>query len=161
MGTIAKPTKTIEVPLWSYEDASDDVKKKIMQKHYDINVDGDFWFESIYEDAKIIGLEITDFDTYHGTIHGKLKNYVDECCALILTNHGKKTDTYALAKKFKGTDSEDEDYEEIEKEFSYSLLEEYLSMLRKEYEYMTGEEAIVETFAANEYLFDEEGAIRG
>jgi len=38
-------------------------------------------------------------------------------------------------------------------EYTYALREEYLSMLRKEYEYLTSTECVDETIRANEYEF--------
>jgi hypothetical protein len=38
-----------------------------------------------------------------------------------------------------------------------AMLEEYIVLLRKEYEYLTSRDAIIETIMANEYLFDESG----
>jgi len=37
--------------------------------------------------------------------------------------------------------------------------EEYLSLLRQEYEYLTSKDAIVETIQANDYEFTEEGKL--
>lgn len=45
---------------------------------------------------------------------------------------------------------------EIECEFR-SLMKEFYSNLEKEYDYLTSEEAIIETIEANEYEFDAEG----
>ena len=52
---------------------------------------------------------------------------------------------------------DENDYEEINVEFERALKEEYLSILRREYDYLTSEEAIIETIQANEYEFDEDG----
>ena len=40
------------------EKLSDKAKQKAIEKFYDINVDYDWW-DSVYEDAKNIGLKIT------------------------------------------------------------------------------------------------------
>jgi hypothetical protein len=42
-------------------------------------------------------------------------------------------------------------------EFKYALLEEYLSMLRREVDYMQSTEYIEEGIRANEYEFTEDG----
>lgn len=47
--------------------------------------------------------------------------------------------------------------EDIDDEFLRSLCEDYRIMLQQEYDYLTSEEAIIETIKANEYEFDEEG----
>ena len=54
----------------------------------------------------------------------------------------------------------DEDvFEDINNEFHRELLECYKRMLHREYEYITSEEAIIEAFEVNEYLFTEDGHI--
>ena len=54
----------------------------------------------------------------------------------------------------------EDDFEVLNTEFERALKEEYLSILRKEYEYLTSEESIIETIEANEYEFDEEGNLQ-
>jgi predicted house-cleaning noncanonical NTP pyrophosphatase (MazG superfamily) len=174
----ATTTKTIN--LYSYDDASDDLKEKIIEKHHDINVDTDFWFEYHYDDAKTIGLEIEEFDIYHGTIGGKVLESMPLVINKIIENHGKDCDTHILAKEYQSkwnalvekystdnpemvdvdnSDVFDDLADDMEKEFSDSLLEEYLSLLVKDYEYQTSEKAVIETIIANEYTFNEEGEI--
>ena len=53
----------------------------------------------------------------------------------------------------------EEEIEEMEKEYENDLCGEYLSMLRKEYEYLTSEAAIIETIEANEYTFTKNGKL--
>jgi len=56
--------------------------------------------------------------------------------------------------------SQDEiDTEDIDAEFLQSLCEDYSIMLQKEYEYLTSEEAIIETIEANDYEFTENGEL--
>ena len=52
-----------------------------------------------------------------------------------------------------------EDLEDLNKEFLRSLCEDYRIILQKEYEYLTSEEAIIETIEVNEYEFTEEGEL--
>ena len=65
-------------------------------------------------------------------------------------------------------DETHEDYEssnnedkliDMENEFLKSLLEDYSIMLQNEYEYLTSEEAIIETIEANEYEFTQAGKL--
>lgn len=55
--------------------------------------------------------------------------------------------------EFKWTD----EAKEVEKEYQKALLEDYLVLLRNEYDYQTGEEALKKSILANEYLFTEDG----
>jgi cell division protein FtsB len=50
-----------------------------------------------------------------------------------------------------------EEIEELKDEFLKDLSNDYLTMLRDEYEYMTSKDAIIETIEVNEYEFDEDG----
>jgi hypothetical protein len=47
--------------------------------------------------------------------------------------------------------------EELKDEFLNDLSNDYLKILRDEYEYMTSKDAIIETIEVNEYEFDEDG----
>ena len=49
---------------------------------------------------------------------------------------------------------------ELETDFLNSLLKDYSIMLQKEYEYLQSENAILETFTANDYTFEENGKMR-
>lgn len=62
----------------------------------------------------------------------------------------------SLYDKIKDTE---EEIETLEKEFKNDLLREYLSILRKELDYLLSEEAIIETIEANDYDFREDGSI--
>jgi len=137
------------------------------------------WWESVYEDAEMVGLGITGFDIGRGNmISGDFAEYGLEVARLIVENHGETTETYLVATDFlnewkaakkkaieDGEDSdcvEDGDFdeaEEIESEFKRALMEEYLSILRNDYEYLTSEESIIETIQANEYEFTADGKL--
>jgi len=48
---------------------------------------------------------------------------------------------------------------ELENQFHKELQEDYLSMLRREYEYLTSEEVIIEALECNGYEFLDNGSI--
>lgn len=147
--------RTIEVELFRFDELDDDTQDKAVERLADINVHYEWW-ESIYEDAERIGLRITAFDTYRREIEGDLIESENEVLRRIISEHGPTTDTHAMALahyalKYSGEfDPED---------FKHDLLQEYLSMLDREYEYMTSREAIVETIEANEYEFTANGEL--
>lgn len=92
---------------------------------------------------------------------------------LILSKHGKDCETYKTTVEYRKNREEiekefiklskDESYDDAiglcEDEYLASLLEDYSIMLQKEYEYLTSEEAIIETIQSNEYMFTEDGKI--
>ena len=53
----------------------------------------------------------------------------------------------------------DKDLEDLDEEYQKEFSEEVLSMLRREYEYMTSDEYIIEMFQANEYEFTDQGKL--
>ena len=53
----------------------------------------------------------------------------------------------------------EDEAQEIEADFTKALLEDYLIILRDEYEYQTSREQIVESIKANDYLFTELGEL--
>jgi hypothetical protein len=171
--------KTKTITLYSFDELSEEGKKKAINNLSTINVDYQWW-DSTYEDAKRIGLTINAFDTDH-YCKGDLTNSLSECCELIKQEHGEKCETYktaieylakwsALVKKYSdgvntdrvAEDNEyafDQDADDLEADFTKSLLEDYRIILRKEYEYLTSEEAIIETIKCNEYTFTEDGKL--
>lgn len=100
------------------------------------------WWENIYLEAERIGLIITDFDLEGNTIEGKLdgidtpKDVREAILAVYEDDEG-------VSKLMRDFDLDDEDFDE--KEFKYALLEEYLSLLKQEYEYLSSVEALIET----------------
>lgn len=154
-------TKTYDV--FSFDELDEDARQNALEKLWDINVDHEWW-NFTFEDARNIGLKITEFDLDRNRYaKGEFIDPAPEVAEKILSDHGKDCETYKTAKAFLDTIKEeypnnDYDYDEIiEKDFLYSLLEDYSIMLQKEYEYLTSEEAIIETIKANDYQFDKEG----
>ena len=173
---------TLTLTLYKFEELSDDAKQKAVDSMRNINVDHDWW-DYIYEDADNVGLEITEFDIYRGTIKGKLNEDLLVSCKTVRTDHGKDCDTFKTAKQYlaeycdgfiKWLSENEVDIEEsrldsfedytwsseaqvIANEYEKALLEDYLSILRKDYEYFTSDDMVIETIEANEYLFDEYG----
>jgi len=174
------------ITLYSFEELSEDAKKKAIERLYDLNVDYDWW-DFTYDNAARVGIEITEFDTYHLEIDGKLTLSLPESAAVIMREHGEKCATFATAKEHlegytkafrewlpqqdqesTGNHSEEEwlrdfSYEdeanELAENYRRAILEDYLIILRDEYECLTSEEAIVETIKASEYLFTESGIL--
>jgi hypothetical protein len=172
--------RTVTKTYYSFSELSEEAKQQAINKLCNINVSYDWW-ELTYDDAKQVGLKITGFDLNRGSyVEGSLPNHsMNECIDLIFANHGEECETFKLATKFRAewnnlvknySDgvkldevAEDKEYEfdqnadDMEEDFKNELCECYLTILRKEYEYQTSEEAIIQTIEANEYELDEEG----
>lgn len=145
--------RVIQTEVYKFDELDEQAQDKAIETMADINVDYSWW-DSTYDDASNIGLEITEFDTYRHTIDGNLTDDLQGVCKSIMANHGETCDTYKLAEQWQHKHGEDN-----EQEFKKLLLEEYLSILTKEYDYLTEREAIVETIEANEYEFTKDGGL--
>lgn len=168
--------KTVKINLYKFEELSEEAKQKALEKLYDLNVDHNWW-EFTYEDANNIGLKITEFDLYRKEIRGEFNYSANEVAQDILNNHGDTCETYHIAQdflnkwnpvfadymdetseNFESCDLEDKMFD-LEKNFLEELLNEYLSILQREYDYLTSEEAIIESIEANDYEFTEDGEL--
>jgi len=173
--------KTIEIQLFKFNELSDKAKEKALVQYYDWNVNFDWW-DSVYYDAKNVGIAINGFDIDRGN-YCKIEFRYDaeDICQKIIMEHGENCETHKIATKFLSdydelvkkysdgvktnivAEDNEEDFDneiiELETELHHELSEEYLSILRKEYEYLTSEEAIIEALEANKIEFTIDGEI--
>ena len=136
----------------------------------------------MYWDAEEAGIKITEFDIDRGSyVKGHFLSGAEEAAHKIVDSHGKMCETYKTAKEYlqdrdnlvekysdgikKDEVAGDNEYEfdaecdELDAEFLRSVLEDYRIILSKEHDYLTSEEAIIETIEANEYEFTEDGVM--
>lgn len=171
-------SRTVRIKLYYYLDLTEEAKIKALEHFADINVDYNWW-EFIYKDCEEIGCEIKSFDLDKRDCKIEFNNSCNEVSALIILNHGEECNTYKLAKDFVtdwnnlvlkysdsiNTDKVSEDNidifdieaDELENVFKKAISEDYLSILRKEYEYRISREAIEETIVCNCYEFTSNG----
>lgn len=161
----------------NWDEISDNVRENIFSKHGDMLVDYGWW-EFIYDDAKNVGLKISSFDLGGASyVKGDFLLSANEVAQNIINEHGDICETHKTAQNFLDEwspvfadylDENSENYEsyyaeqelqDLEDEFLKSLCEDYRIILQKEYDYLTSEESVVETFKANEYVFDKWGNI--
>lgn len=173
--------KTITTNLYKFSELSPAGKEAALTTLYDININ-DEWWTNTYEDAASVDIKITSFDNGGAqSITGELIDTAQTTAIAIIAEHGETCETYKTAKAFlsewdqlvkdhsdgSNTDVVCEDKEldfddladHLESEFVHSILEDYRIMLDKEWDYLSSEEAIIESIEANEYDFTEEGAI--
>lgn len=162
--------ETITRTLYQFHELSDKAKGRALEKLWDINVNNDFWHEHICDhDAKLIGCSIPSFSLAHC---GEIDFHCDDpeaTAKLIIEHHGETCQTYKLAHDYIDGNSTTSGWGPFNERttgkgdddalFTDALGEEYLSMLRREYEYLTSEEAIIESIEANEYEFTEDGEL--
>ena len=161
-------TRIREDIVYKFSELSDEAKEKAMGNLYNINVDYE-WYDSTYEDAERIGLKITEFNIYRGSYaKGELLDSAVNVADSIIKDHGPDCETVQTAKAYllefekiiaETTEDEEPETDDIDSEFLKSLLEDYRIILQKEYEYLTSEEAVMETIQANEYEFTADGKL--
>ncbi len=134
------------VNIYKFKELGEEAKERAVDHYNEHNLDYEWW-ESVYDDAENIGIEITAFDDVN--ISGDFLNDLDHTIAAIIRDHGKDTSTCELARNAG-------DY--TEEEFLYALLEEYRIMLRKEAEYLTSFPVVSETLDKMEYEFYADGS---
>lgn len=169
-------TVTKEYKVFEYVELSDKAKQKALEQVCEWNIDLDWW-DQVYEDAEQVGIKITSFDIDRGNnIEGSIITSVPEVIETILGNHGEQCETYKTAKRYqqalktlgeRPSESDEnaddgkweDERENTDHEFLNDILEDYLVMLRRDYEYQTSKEALEETIEANELEFTEDGKI--
>lgn len=172
-------TITTETNVYTFDELPQKAQEKAIQYLWDANVDYEWW-DAIYEDAERIGLKLTVFDLgIRRYAKGKWTESPERCAELILKEHGEDCETYSTARNYlfdreklvkkysdgnnidqvteDNEDEFDQECDELDADFLHSLCEDYSIILQKESEYLTSEEAIVETITANEYEFTIDG----
>ncbi len=144
--------------VYKFDELPEEGQRLAIEKHSDINVNHDWW-DSVYEDAAMIGLKLDSFDIYRRTITGELTLKPWQVIRRILKNHGDTCETYKTAAFWKDRLNIKGQRNTNSCEFFRSLLHDYLNMLDLEYNYLTGEEEIKETIRANDYDFKANGEI--
>ena len=155
--------KTIQINLYKFDELPEEAQRAALDKYADINVDHDWW-DSTYEDAKMIGLQITEFDLdrsrYAG---GEFIEPAAEVAQNILKEHGENCRTRKTALCFLEQQAawvREEEYDgALDDSFLNNILDDYSRTLQAESEYLQSDEAVKETLIANEYDFTIDGKI--
>lgn len=163
--------KTVSMNVYSFSELSEDAKS--VASVYIFENYTDDWYEGVFENAKLFGVKITGFDLRRRSISGEFidgiervideikKSKNDDLCKIVDWYEGEveKLDQKLITDE-SYTDSEyEEDLISLEKEFLYSVLEVFLVVLDREYEYVHSEEFAMEIAEANDLLFYEDGRV--
>lgn len=178
--------RIIETKAYQFQELDEKTKEKAIDNYRYVSVEHDSWWDFVKEDLISVGIELRSFDIERGSfaeIH--LEDFY-ETCELILKSHGENCETYKIAERYikeydsikdkmdnleciENDDSDEEhlnklmqldkDLEDLDEEYQKEFSEEVLSMLRREYEYMTSDEYTIEIFEANEYEFTDQGKL--
>lgn len=143
--------RTVEIKIFKFDELSSEAKENAIEYFSDINTD--YWWDFICDDAKNIGLDIVEFDLYLNQYNIKPIESFSKIKELILKNHGKETETYKIVDQY-DLRNFTQKHNMIE-----GLKKAYIKMLHNEYEYLTSDPAIIETIKANDYEFYENGKL--
>ena len=174
--------------VYSFNELSDDAKKRALNAFRDINVEYDWWdgaYDTICTAGKLIGLDIDriNFDTDLYCIFNAEYEYVRGASAAVCKEFPQNTDLHKIASELQALQKRHfyslscaiakgrsmnyyrcfrfgEDYEC--KDLG-DIIDDFAHwarvLLRDEYKYLTSDEAVKETIEANEYEFTEEGKL--
>jgi hypothetical protein len=170
-GIIMPQTKSYTV--YSFDELNEEQRQNAVNNLRYSNVDYEWW-DFIYEDAKTCGIIIDGFDVDRES-YCNIKSIESDTADKIIKEHGETCETYKIAKEFIEQRTviettkrllnneeeylEDNEIEELQEQLKKDMSKEYLSILRKEYEYLTSDEAIIETIKSNNYQFTEDGKL--
>ena len=92
--------RIIETKVYTFNELSDEVKAKVIEKNLYLNVDHEWW-ENVYEDAENVGLKITGFDIGRGQdCTGAFTTYAKKVAESILKEHGEQCETWKTASDY-------------------------------------------------------------
>lgn len=146
--------KQIVTTLYTFDELPQEAKQKALNENYFINTEPTYWWKERLEELEDLGFEVIDFELWRNKLDITPQIESFGICENIINEHGVHCKTYQIAKKhFNNEIGEDEFIEQIS--------DEYLRLMNEEMEHLESEEAIIETFRANDYHFDLNGKIRG
>lgn len=175
--------RTIELQAYKFNELDEQTKLQVIEDNIYINVEFDWW-DATYETLRECGIKVNSFDigrrqeceidfledgheiatnivdTFGQAMEivKDAKNFIKDRDALVKKyGEGNDIDGYSVKDEF--YDEFDEEEADLTHEFQRELSCEILNWLRDEYEYLTSEEAIIETIVANDIEFTEEGKL--
>jgi hypothetical protein len=150
--------------VYKFEELSEESKDLALENYWSINVDHDWWFYGVSDAAKELGLEIQSFDLGRDwSIDIKYHTYFYKIAEDILKTFSRNWEIFKISQYFlnniKGLDQNDEEYERLEYEYCKALENEFLNLLKAEYDFLTSKEMIKDTLVLNSYNFTKNGKI--
>jgi len=170
--------------VYKFEELSDEAKERVLEDNRYVLVEDYAWYDFIYDEADMIGIEIEGFDLYEGYIKIKLNTSVLNSVESAMQWFGESTEEYKLVKSYydaimKLADSDevkeyleenpdDDAYDAIYNmslddrfynEYISDMKRLFLKMLEDTYDYLISDEAIIKYFDNNDYEFFENGKV--
>lgn len=146
--------KQIVTTLYTFDELPQEAKQKALNENYQINTENPYYWKERLDELEDLGFEVCRFELWRNILYITPQIELSGIIWNIITEHGENCNTYKIAKQF-------ENLEIDEDEFVDQISDEYLRIIRDEENYLESEEAIIETFRANNYHFDLNGKIKG
>lgn len=151
----------IETKSYGFRELPDEIQEKVLNDYRDFNTYNDWWI-NVYEEAEEIGVKVKSFNLGRADYcEIEFIHYAEDTAKAILEQSGKVTNFYKLAKQFLNdfnAINEDEE-QELEDKFLDDLAEIIKEWLARELEYLESDEAIIDSFEANDCKFDKDGVL--
>ena len=178
--------RIIETKVYQFKELDEQTKKKAIDNCRYMSVEDGYWYEFIKDHLSDVCIELKSFDLDRGSFAEIHIEDLYDTCYLILRLYGETSEIYKIAKRYikeydsikeqmdnleciENDDSDEEhlnklmqldkDLEDLDEEYQKEFSEEVLSMLRKEYDYMTSDEHIIEMFEVNKYEFTDQAKL--
>lgn len=168
--------RTIETIVYSFNELDEKAKLKAIEKYRYFYVQ-DNWWQNVYDSAKEVGLQITEFDLdRRRNINGIFIKDAESVADYILKEFGETCEAYKMAENYQRerenilekaekdqhgdfTDlyTLDNELDDLDTELRNDLLRYYLKCLDLEYEYYMSDEFISDFLINNEYNFLPDG----
>lgn len=137
------------VKTYKFNELSEKVQQEVIDGYRWIAVEDSDWWESIADEIKEQGGDLVQFDIYKGTIQMDIVLSPIEFAKAIVANHGSSCHTYIISEDFINGEMSGKEYVE-------AISEQYLSILRQEYEYLTSDEYVrMEIIDMDEEYFED------
>ena len=136
------------VTIYKFEELSEDVQQELIDKYRYTRVECDWW-DYIEEEIKEQGGKLIEFGLDGHYIKIEIDYPIDFAKAIV-ANHGSSCDTYTISEDFINGELSGKEYVE-------AIAEQYLSILRLEYEYLTSDEFVREELIDIEGEYYEDG----
>ena len=163
--------ETITYKIYKFEELSEEVQQKVIDRHYDWIMDS-FWYEHIADEIYNQGGKLVGFALDGGSYCEIKFDDVEDFAKNIIKNHGKECETFKTSQAFLDkakplydldtddiTYEQEQELEELEREYIREIQEDYRIVLSKEYEYLTSDEAIRESLICMDREFTADGEV--
>jgi len=151
----------IETKSYGFYELPDEIQEKVLYENRNFNTLED-WYINVYEEAEEIGIWVKSFNLGRSDYcEIEFIRYAEDTAKAILEEWGKGTAIYKLAEQFLNdfnAINEDEE-QELEDKFLDDLAEIIKEWLARELEYLESDEAIIDSFEANDCKFDKDGVL--